>query len=324
MTPFKRKLLIVGAVVFAVLLIDQILKIWIKNTFNYYDDPVPLAGNWFRLVYIENQGMAFGTTFGSSMWAKLGLSVFRIVAICAIGYYWWKQAKKGVKTGLLIAIGFIFAGATGNLIDSMFYDYIFDYDGCIAFNHLEGSGVWTDCGWLGKQETRHTGFLLGNVVDMFQINLTWPEWMPWVGSEEVFPAIWNIADGSITVGVVMIILRQRSFFAGNVTSEEMQRELASMRKVGLFGGIGMIALYTVLAAGLVTVPVEHAFKAFIVTLALYLISVYVTSRLANLLGRSALLWVLLAIVIPVLPLIVLSRLEQQGGSNITSGEVPAE
>ncbi len=324
MSPFKRKLLIVGSVVFAVLLIDQILKIWVKTTFHYYDEPVPLAGNWFRLVYIENQGMAFGTTFGSSMWAKLGLSVFRIAAICAIGYYWWKQAKKGVKTGLLIAIGFIFAGATGNLIDSMFYDFIFDYDGCIAFNHLEGSGVWTDCGWLGKQETRHTGFLLGNVVDMFQINLTWPAWMPWVGSTEVFPAIWNIADGSITVGVVMIILRQRSFFAGKVTRDEMDRELASMRKVGLFGGVGMIVVYSVLSLGLVTVPVEHAFKAFVLTLALYLISVYVTSRLAHLQGRPAWLWVLLAIVVPVLPLIALSLMPQQGDGNITSGEVPAE
>ncbi|ASS47278.1 MAG: hypothetical protein A3D31_15655 [Candidatus Fluviicola riflensis] len=323
MSPFKRKLLIVGAIVFAVLLIDQIIKVWIKTNL-IPSEEIPIAGDWFKLMYIENQGMAFGTTFGSSMWAKLGLSVFRIAAICAIGYYWWMQAKKGVKTGLLIAIGFIFAGATGNLIDSMFYDFIFDYDPCISFNHLEGSGVWTQCGVWGKFETRHTGFLMGNVVDMFQINLTWPAWMPWVGSTEVFPAIWNIADGSITVGVVMIILRQRSFFAGNVTSEEMNRELAGMRKVGLLGGIGVIVIYTILAAGLVIVPAEHAFKAFVVTLALYLISVYVTSRLANLQGRSALLWVLLAVVVPVLPMIVLSRLEQQGGNNITSGEIPAE
>lgn len=212
MSSVKRNLWIVGAIVAAVLLIDQVIKVWVKTTFHYYDEPTPVFGNWFRLVYIENQGMAFGTTFGSSMWAKLGLSVFRIVAIAGIGYYWWKQAKKGVRTELLIAIGFIFAGATGNLIDSMFYDFIFPYDGCIAFNHLEGSGVFTDCGWLGKQETRHTGFLLGNVVDMFQFNMTWPQWVPWVGGSEVFPAIWNIADGSITVGVLMILFRQRAYF----------------------------------------------------------------------------------------------------------------
>jgi signal peptidase II len=323
MSPLKRKLLIVGAVVFAVLVIDQIIKIWIKTSLTPFEE-IPISGDWFKLMYIENQGMAFGTTFGSSMWAKLGLSVFRIVAIIAIGYYWWKQAKKGVKTGLLIAIGFIFAGATGNLIDSMFYDFIFDYDPCISFNHLEGSGIWNQCGGWGKYETRHTGFLMGNVVDMFQVNLTWPAWMPWVGSTEVFPAIWNIADGSITIGVVMIILRQRSFFAGDVSSEEMNRELTSMRKVGLFGGIGMVVLYTVLSLGLITVPAEHAFKAFIFTLALYLISIYITSRLANLLGRSALLWVLLAIVVPVLPLIALSRLEQQDGGHFTPEESAAE
>ncbi len=142
------------------------------------------------------------------MWAKLGLSVFRIFAIFGIGYYWFKQAKKGVRLELLIAIGFIFAGAAGNLIDSMFYDFIFPYDPCISFNHLPGSGVMSDCGMFGQMETRHTGFLMGNVVDMFRFDMMWPLWMPWVGGSEVFPAIWNIADSAITVGVIMIILRQ--------------------------------------------------------------------------------------------------------------------
>jgi signal peptidase II len=229
MTSFKRNLWIVGIIVAAVLLIDQVVKVWIKTSFNYYDDPVPVFGNWFRLIYIENQGMAFGTTFGSTMWAKLGLSIFRILAIIGIGYYWYKQARRGARTELLVAIGFIFAGATGNLIDSMFYDFIFPYDGCISFNHLEGSGVYTDCGFLGRVETRHTGFLLGNVVDMFQFNMTWPAWMPWVGGSEIFPAIWNIADGSITIGVIMMILRQRVFFAAKNTPEQEERELLGLR-----------------------------------------------------------------------------------------------
>lgn len=208
----KRNLLIVGSIVFAVLLLDQVIKIWVKTTFEYYDEPVPLIGGWFRLLYIENQGMAFGTTFGSSMYAKLGLSIFRLGAIIGIGYYWWKQVKAGAKTELLIAIGFIFAGAAGNIIDSMFYDFVFAYDPCIAFNHLKGSGVVSDCGWLGKIETRHTGFLLGNVVDMFQFNMTWPKWVPYLGGGDVFPAIWNIADGAISVGVVMILFRQKTYF----------------------------------------------------------------------------------------------------------------
>lgn len=211
----KKQLYIAFGVVFLILLIDQITKIWIKTTFNYYDPPVDVFGSWFRLLYIENQGMAFGTTFGASIWAKLGLSIFRIVASCAIAYYFVKQWRRGAKTEFLIAIGLVFAGATGNLIDSMFYDFIFDYDPCIGFNHLEGSGVWSDCGIVGMRETRHTGFLLGNVVDMFQFNAEWPSWVPWYdehGDNQIFPAIWNVADAAISIGVVMIIIRQRKYF----------------------------------------------------------------------------------------------------------------
>ncbi len=211
----KKQLYIVVIAVFCILLIDQLTKIWVKTTFNYYDAPVNVFGSWFRLLYIENQGMAFGTTFGASIWAKLGLSIFRIFASFAIAYYFVKQWRKGAKTEFLLAIGLVFAGATGNLIDSMFYDFIFDYDPCIGFNHLEGSGIWSDCGIMGKQETRHTGFLLGNVVDMFQFNVEWPSWVPWYdknGDNQIFPAIWNVADSAISIGVMMIIFRQRKYF----------------------------------------------------------------------------------------------------------------
>jgi signal peptidase II len=156
--------------------------------------------------------MAFGTTFGNKIWHKLALSIFRIVAIGAICYYWWKQAKQGARTEFLLAIGLILAGAAGNLIDSMFYDFIFPYDPCISFNHLKGSGIQTDCGVFGKIETRHTGFLLGNVVDMFKFHAVWPSWMPLIGDSEVFPAIWNVADSAISVGVGMVFIRQRTYF----------------------------------------------------------------------------------------------------------------
>ncbi|MGV3632300.1 MAG: signal peptidase II [Bacteroidota bacterium] len=217
----KKKLLVAGLIVLLVLILDQILKIWVKSTFTVYDEPINLLGDWFRLIYIENQGMAFGTTFGSSVWAKLALSIFRIGAIIGIGYYWYKQAKAGVRTEFLIALGFIFAGATGNLIDSMFYDFVFKYDPCISFNHLQGSGIKSDCGIFGEIETRHTGFLQGNVVDMFQFNFTWPQWVPWLGGKEVFPAIWNIADASISVGVVMILFRQRKYFPKKKKGEDL-------------------------------------------------------------------------------------------------------
>jgi signal peptidase II len=208
----RKNLFIVGLIVLLILTLDQTLKIWVKTSFTVYDAPTNVFGDWFRLIYIENQGMAFGTTFGSGMWAKLALSIFRVVAIVAIAIYWVKQARKGVKREFLIAIGLIFAGATGNLIDSMFYDFIFTNEPCLSFNLLEGSGLKVDCGIFGEQETRHTGFLFGNVVDMFQFNFTWPQWVPYFGGGEVFPAIWNIADASISSGVILILIRQKKYF----------------------------------------------------------------------------------------------------------------
>jgi signal peptidase II len=207
----KKNLVIVGAVVALILFLDQFIKVYIKSHFAP-GETVSIFGDWFVLEYLENQGMAFGTTFGNKIWHKLALSIFRIVAITGMTYYLIKQAKQGAKRELLIVIGLIVAGATGNLIDSMFYDFAFPYDPCMGFNHLEGSGVVTDCGIFGEIETRHTGFLLGNVVDMFKFQAFWPEWLPWLGGKEVFPAIWNLADASISVGVIMVFIRQRSYF----------------------------------------------------------------------------------------------------------------
>lgn len=224
----KKKALIVAGIVTLLLALDQIIKIYIKTHF-MPGETVPVFGNWFVLDYIENQGMAFGTTFGSSMWAKLSLSLFRIIAISALVYYWFKQWKKGASMEFLIAIGLVFSGATGNLIDSMFYDYIFPFDPCMPYNWLEGSGNVADCGLFGPQEVRNTGFLFGNVVDMFKFQANWPQWVPWLGGEEVFPAIWNLADACITLGVVTIFIRQRKYFpkhpvAAQAPSPEIQLE----------------------------------------------------------------------------------------------------
>ena len=207
----KKNLLIVGTVVFLILFLDQLLKVYIKTNF-MPGEVRHLLGNWLVLDYIENPGMAFGTTFGSSMWHKLALSIFRIFAIGGICYYWLQQAKLGAKLGFLIAVGLILAGATGNLIDSMFYDFVFKYDPCIGYNHLIGSGIKSDCGFFGTIETRHTGFLLGNVVDMFKFVGYWPKWMPWIGGAEIFPAIWNLADFSISSGIILILIRHKTYF----------------------------------------------------------------------------------------------------------------
>lgn len=225
----KKNLLIVGALVALILLLDQCVKIYIKTHFAPGEN-MPVFGNWFVLEYIENQGMAFGTSFGNQMWHKLALSIFRIIAIGGICYYWYTQAKQGVRRGFLIAIGLILAGATGNLIDSMFYDFVFVYDPCMGFNHLEGSGIVTDCGIFGEIETRHTGFLMGNVVDMFKFQANWPQWVPWLGGREVFPAIWNIADASITLGVVMIFIRQRAYFP-NEKKKRKRKTVATTEEV---------------------------------------------------------------------------------------------
>jgi signal peptidase II len=212
----RKKILIVGALIALILFLDQWLKIWIKSSFaESGEDYINLAGNWLRLTYVENQGMAFGTTFGSSVWAKLSLSIFRVFAIGGIAWYWYKEAKAGRKLEYLIAIGFVFAGAVGNLLDSMFYDFIFKFDPCLIYNQLEGSGIHSVCHTKFLDypvEVRKQGFLFANVVDMFQFNMSWPTWVPSLGGKEIFPAIWNLADGSITVGVAMILLRQRTYF----------------------------------------------------------------------------------------------------------------
>jgi len=206
----KKKLTIVGLIVLLILFLDQLIKIYTKTNFSPYES-TPLIGDWFIMEYIENPGMAFGTTFGSKYWHKLSLSLFRVIAIIGICYFWYQQAKKNAKTEFLIALGLIFAGATGNLIDSICYDYFFIFDPCFPFNIMEGSNVFENCMGL-KMEVRNSGFLMGNVVDMFKFHAFWPSWVPWLGDREVFPAIWNIADASITCGVLLIFIRQKSYF----------------------------------------------------------------------------------------------------------------
>jgi signal peptidase II len=210
----RKKLLYVFLLVAILLIVDQFMKIYIKTSFEPGQTRA-LFGNWFVLHYIENPGMAFGTTFGSGIWHKLALSIFRLIAIGFIVYYLVKQAKKGASLEFLLVFGLILAGATGNLIDSMFYDYFFTLNPCDSFNQLPGSGikgVCTDYGFNYPVELRHRGFMLGSVVDMFQFNVNWPKWVPRVGGEQVFPAIWNIADASISTGVILILVRQKAFF----------------------------------------------------------------------------------------------------------------
>jgi len=217
-----RKPLLFSAILVAVLLLlDQWIKLTIKTQFSPGEFQ-PLLGNWLALHYTENPGMAFGQTFGASMWAKLSLSLFRIVAIGLIIRYLFKQIKLGTSREFLIVVSLVLAGATGNLLDSMFYDLFFSVDPCIPFNQLAGSGHKAIChaGHFNYAvELRHQGFLFGNVVDMFQFNVRWPAGMPLVGGSDVFPAIWNLADFCISVGLFWAIIRQKKFFPKEVKTD---------------------------------------------------------------------------------------------------------
>ena len=210
----KRNIFIVAGVVALILIIDQLLKIYVKTHFQL-GETHPVIGNWFVMEYIENRGMAFGTSFGNKAWHKLALSIFRIIAVIALIYYWLKKAKEGMKLSFLLPLGLIIAGAMGNLLDSMYYDFYFAYDPCFPYNIQEGSGIWVNCdvwGFAEKLETKPKGFLFGNVVDMFKFDATWPKGMPLLGGEQVFPAIWNLADASISTGIIIILIWNKRFF----------------------------------------------------------------------------------------------------------------
>jgi len=218
----KQKLTFVFVLVLVLLILDQCIKLYIKTSFQPGETQT-VFGDWFILHYIENPGMAFGTTFGSAIWHKLALSIFRLIAIGFIVYYLVKQAKKGASLEFLLVFGLILAGATGNLIDSMFYDFFFPLNPCDSFNQLQGSGIkgfCTDYGFKYPVELRHQGFMLGSVVDMFQFNVNWPKWIPGVGGEQIFPAIWNLADASISTGVILILIRQKKYFPKKVETSE--------------------------------------------------------------------------------------------------------
>jgi signal peptidase II len=169
-----------------------------------------LGDNSFIVLnFVENPGMAFGMEWGG-LTGKYILSVFRILAVAGIGYFIYKQTKKpSTHPGFMFAMALIFAGAAGNIIDSAFYGWMFD-KGSTWDPVLEQWVHYHDTASLNFEG--YAGFLQGTVVDMFQFKMVWPEWVPWVGGQDVFSAIWNFADFCISIGVLIIILRQKTFF----------------------------------------------------------------------------------------------------------------
>jgi len=190
-----------SVIIVLVLLIDQISKFYIKTNFSLGEE-VPVF-DWFRILFVENEGMAWGTKIPGE-YGKLFLTLFRLVAIVGIGYWLWDSVRKNGSRILIAAIALIFAGAFGNIIDSVFYGVIFNdsYGQVAEFMPAQG----------GYGTLFH-----GKVVDMLYFPL-WqgnlPEWIPFWGGNyfTFFEPVFNIADTAISAGVILLLLFNKRAF----------------------------------------------------------------------------------------------------------------
>lgn len=181
-----------------ILVIDQLIKIYVKTHFAIGDDVKVLGLDWFRIHFLENKGMAFGMSFGNTI-GKFLLTLIRVVLSVAIFIYMNKLIKKGEKKIIIYSFALIFAGAVGNIIDCLFYGIIFNESTVFA------------AATMFPADGGYAPFLFGRVVDMFYfpfIDTTWPDWIPFVGGNNFrfFNAIFNFADASITIGVVLLLV----------------------------------------------------------------------------------------------------------------------
>lgn len=203
----RNKLLIF---IIALLVLDQAVKIWIK-THMMIGEEFNVFGNWFKILFIENNGMAFGMELGEGKIGKTFLSLFRIIAVGAIGWYIFKLIRDKAPTGVLFSFALIFCGALGNIIDSMFYGIIFEHSLYFNPQNYEVAALFPEGGG-------YSSFLHGKVVDMLYFPIYegyLPDWVPiWGGKDFVFfRPVFNLADSYITIGVLMLILFYRKFFS---------------------------------------------------------------------------------------------------------------
>ncbi len=196
---------------FLILLVDQVLKIYIKTNYYMGQETVLFESlPWFRLHFVENEGMAYGWKLGGT-WGKIALTSFRLVAVIVGTFYLLSIIKKQFHKGYVICVTFIYAGAIGNLIDSLFYGMIFEFSDVYAQNLAKGF-------WQEGFKVGYEGFLHGRVVDMLYFpiieNGRFPEWFPIWGGEsfEFFRPVFNIADTAISGGVFALIIFQNRFF----------------------------------------------------------------------------------------------------------------
>ena len=191
-----RRGLMATILIVALLVVDQVIKIWVKTNMPLYDT-IEIT-SWFKIHYIENNGMAWGMTFIN----KLFLSIFRIVAVGFLCYYIHLLVGRQTRNGYIVCLAMITAGAAGNIFDSMFYGLIFS-----------GASPYY-VGYFVPLGTGYAPFLMGKVVDMFYfplIETTLPDWLPFWGGDDFvfFSPVFNFADACISVGIVLLLLFYR-------------------------------------------------------------------------------------------------------------------
>lgn len=190
---YKKKVLVTLLLAIVLLVVDQWIKISVKTGMCLHESI--RVTDWFYISFIENNGMAFGMTIVN----KLFLSLFRIVAIVALGWYLFRQLRCQARMLWLVCLTLVFAGAVGNLIDCMFYGLIFNASSPYYVSYFVPFGHG------------YAPFLMGKVVDMFYFPIivtTWPDWMPVIGGDEFvfFSPVFNFADSCVSVGVILILL----------------------------------------------------------------------------------------------------------------------
>lgn len=226
----KLKPLHLVLLIAVIIIADQAIKVWIKTS--YPTGEILRVGgmDWFRIHFIENPGMAWGWKFGNET-GKVILTLFRLAAVLIGTWYLHKMSKQAYSRGLMICAGLIYAGALGNLIDSMFYGMLFDKG--LHFDPIIGDFV-SYAGVAKCSSPGYASFLHGSVVDMLyfpMIQTTWPSWVPWVGGQafEFFSPIFNIADASISVGVLVLFFFQKKLLPPT-QKEEANQTISTAQK----------------------------------------------------------------------------------------------
>ena len=190
--------------IITILLVDQISKIYIKMNFSLGEDVTVF--NWFKILFVENEGMAWGTKIPGE-YGKLILTLFRLIAVTGIAYWLWLSIKENRSKLLIIAVSLIFAGAVGNIIDSVFYGLIF------SDSYHQVATFMPESGGYGT-------LFHGKVVDMLYFPM-WkgymPDWLPFIGGKFMtfFEPVFNVADVAISTGVGLLIVFNKKAFSNS-------------------------------------------------------------------------------------------------------------